>query len=102
MNRHGSDERKQNYWVLLAIGPRNKETLLYCNEHRRITLTWEGEPFCCLKAKLESVIESATSVCGNSFEMGDDADHYRIPKKYVNDLYGKLSALEPDEDEQAK
>jgi hypothetical protein len=47
-------ERQQNYWVLRAMGSTNAETLLYCQEHRRITLTWEGEPFCCLKAALEA------------------------------------------------
>ncbi len=49
-----NDARKQNYWVLRAMGFTNTETLLYCREHRRITLTWEGEPFCCLKAALEA------------------------------------------------
>ena len=51
------DARKQNYWVLRAMGFTNTETLLYCQNHRRITLTWEGEPFCCVKAELETKLE---------------------------------------------
>lgn len=47
--------RTQNYWVSLAMRAYEPtaDKLLYCTEHRRIVLTFDGEKACCLKARLD-------------------------------------------------
>ena len=43
---------------------------------------------------LKILVEQATNICGNASEVGADPDHYQVPKRYVNAMYGLLQEFE--------